>query len=445
MPEDYRIHRIKSQYLWLEKLRWVAIFGVFISLFASKLIGLELPYFDLFNLGGLLIVHNVTFHFLINLAESKSEHKKLKSLKNLVLSQIIIDLLLLTLLIHFSGGIENPFMFFYPFHIVISSILFSRKTSRRIAFFSILLLSLLALLEFFKLIPHYNIYPHLQYYNDVLCMIAILIIFAISAIIIVYLTGTIASRLYEQENANIEANLELSIANNELHRKDQIKNEYVLRVTHDIKGHLAAIQTNLAVLTKGYAGKIDEKQSQYINVAYNRTTNLTEFVMDLLKLTQMRLSNSHENHFFSVSQSINKVCASIQATAIEKQLSFKWKVEDDLNFSGDQFSIEEAVSNLILNAVKYTPPKGNIDVLTYKKDNKIIIEINDTGQGIPYDEIGNIFNEFYRASNAKATAEGTGLGLSLVKQIIDQQNGEIKVTSILEKGTNFSIYLPLSA
>jgi signal transduction histidine kinase len=443
MIEDYRIQRIQSQYLWLEKLRWLAIAGVFISIISTKLISLNLPYFELLTLAGILIVHNIIFHFLYKLEEPKPENKKLRRLKNLVLFQIIIDLLLLTLLIHFSGGIENPFMFFYPFHIVISSILFSRKTSRRIAIFSILLLSLLAISEFFKLVPHYSVYPHFQYYNDALCMVAILMIFALSAIIIVHLTGTIASRLYEQERENIKTNHDLFIANKELQRKDQIKNEYVLRVTHDIKGHLAAIQTNLAVLAKGYAGEIEEKQAPYINAAYNRTISLTEFVLDLLKLTQMRLSNNIENHRFSISQSVQKVCSSISPMTKEKNLYFNWLIDIDLFITGDQFSVEEAVANLLLNAVKYTPPQGSIMVEVHQKENNIIIEIIDTGQGIPENEIGNIFNEFFRASNAK-DAEGTGLGLSLVKQIIDQQKGEIKVSSTLGKGTTFSIFLPAS-
>lgn len=443
MIEDYRIQRIQSQYLWLEKLRWLAIAGVFIAIISTKLTSLNLPFVELITLVGILIVHNITFHYLFKLEESKPELKKLRRLKNLVLFQIIIDLLLLTLLIHFSGGIENPFMFFYPFHIVISSILFSRKTSRRIALFSILLLSLLAISEFSKLVPHYSVYPHFQYYDDALCMAAILMIFALSAIIIVHLTGTIASRLYEQERENIKTNHELFIANKELQRKDQIKNEYVLRVTHDIKGHLAAIQTNLAVLAKGYAGKIEEKQAPYVHAAYNRTISLTEFVMDLLKLTQMRLSNNIENHRFSITQSVQKVCSSINPIAKEKHLNFNWLIDIDMFITGDQFSIEEAVSNLLLNAVKYTPPQGSIMVEAQKKGNQIVIEIIDSGQGIPEKEIGNIFNEFFRASNAK-DAEGTGLGLSLVKQIIDRHKGEIKVSSTLGKGTTFSIFLPAS-
>lgn len=444
MIEDYRIQRILSQYQWLEKLRWLAIAGVFISIISARLISFNLPYFELLTLVGILIVHNITFHYLFKLEASKPEFKKLRRIKNLILFQIIIDLLLLTLLIHFSGGIENPFMFFYPFHIVISSILFSRKTSRRIVFFSILLLSLLAISEFFKLVPHYSIYPHFQYYDNVLCMAAILMIFALSAIIIFYLTGTIASRLYEQESENIKKNHELFLANKELQRKDQIKNEYVLRVTHDIKGHLAAIQTNLAVLAKGYAGIIEEKQAPYVHAAYNRTISLTEFVMELLKLTQMRLSNNIENHKFSISQSVQKVCSSINPIAKEKHQNFNWLIDLDLFVTGDQFSIEEAVANLLLNAVKYTQPQGSIMVEVHQKGNIIVIEITDSGQGIPEKEIGNIFNEFFRASNAKETTEGTGLGLSLVKQIIDQQKGEIKVVSTLGKGTTFSIFLPAS-
>jgi signal transduction histidine kinase len=99
--------------------------------------------------------------------------------------------------------------------------------------------------------------------------------------------------------------------------------------------------------------------------------------------------------------------------------------------------------NILANAVKYTPCNGKIDIRVNDKGNTILIQIKDTGIGIPNDELPKIFEEFFRASNAKEIEkDGTGLGLSIAKQVIERHNGKIWVESEKGKGSTFSIELP---
>ncbi|MHC4186413.1 MAG: ATP-binding protein [Planctomycetota bacterium] len=201
------------------------------------------------------------------------------------------------------------------------------------------------------------------------------------------------SELQKQEKAAREANLQLR-------EKDRIKDEYVARVTHDIKGHLAAIQSCLAVASDGAASSLSDRQSDFMNRAARRTTQLSNFVKELLNLTQMRLS-------------------------------------------GQVNSINEMITNLLFNAVKYTPENKSVHLEAKSYDDFVQIDISDTGIGIPADEVAHVFDEFFRASNAKKTEkDGTGLGLSIVKQIVERHGGEITVESRQGEGTKFTVTLP---
>jgi len=243
--------------------------------------------------------------------------------------------------------------------------------------------------------------------------------------------------LQKQEKALREANIKLT-------EKDRIKDEYVSRVTHDIKGHLAAIQSSLYVAANDTIGPLNEKQSKFMNKALKRTSQLTSFVRELLNLTQMRLSGRLEMKAFSLPDSISKALASIANRTKEKSITVSSNVEPSVGeIVGNEFSITEMVTNLLFNAVKYTPENKTVHLEAKSCGNHVQIDIIDTGIGIPAEELGNVFDEFFRASNAqKNEKDGTGLGLSIVKQIIEQHGGEISVESIEGQGTTFTIILP---
>jgi len=112
---------------------------------------------------------------------------------------------------------------------------------------------------------------------------------------------------------------------------------------------------------------------------------------------------------------------------------------------GDQFSINEMITNLLFNAVKYTPENKTVRLEAKDQGDSVKIDFADTGIGIPADEVGSVFEEFFRATNAKASEkDGTGLGLSIVKQIVERHGGKISVESQEGQGTTFTVILPKS-
>ena len=246
--------------------------------------------------------------------------------------------------------------------------------------------------------------------------------------------------LRKQEAALRQANLKLQ-------EKDRIKDEYVSRVTHDIKGHLAAIQSCLYIASNESFGTLNEKQSDFMSRARNRTSQLTAFVKELLNLTQMRLSGRLEMQAFSLPDCISKALAGVANRAQEKSISVTSNVDPSVGqIVGNEFSINEMISNLLFNAVKYTPENRTVHLEAKGYDDHVLIDVIDTGIGIPADEIEHVFDEFFRATNAKKSEkDGTGLGLSIVKQIVKQHGGEVSVASQEGQGTTFTVTLPLDS
>jgi len=232
-------------------------------------------------------------------------------------------------------------------------------------------------------------------------------------------------------------------ANDKLTEKDRIKDEYVARVTHDIKGHLAAIQSSLYVAANESSGQLNEMQSKFMDKALNRSTQVTNFVRELLNLTQMRLSGHFNMEPFSLPDVISKSLASIATRAKEKLITVSSEVEPSVGeIIGHEFSITEMITNLLFNAVKYTPENKTVRLEAKSFDDQVQIDIIDTGIGIPADDLESVFEEFFRAGNArKNERDGTGLGLSIVKQIVERHGGEISVQSQEGQGSTFTVIL----
>jgi len=233
-------------------------------------------------------------------------------------------------------------------------------------------------------------------------------------------------------------------ANTQLKEKDRIKDEYVSRVTHDIKGHLAAIQSCLYIAGDQSTGSLNEKQNDFLSRSRRRTAQLTGFVKELLNLTQMRLSGKFETALFSLPNSISKALDICQRKAEDKSITLTSEIDPSVaEIIGNQFSINEMIANLLLNAIKYTPDNKSVHIEAKSCGDNIQIDISDTGIGIPSDELDKVFDEFFRARNAKnSEKDGTGLGLSIVKQIVERHGGRISVKSQQNQGTTFTIILP---
>jgi signal transduction histidine kinase len=364
------------------------------------------------------------------------------SVHKIVSTQISLDLILLTVLLHFSGGIENPFMIYFVFHMVIASILLPAWESFLQAVLAVFLLVLLALLEYEELLIEHRCLEGLVtecIYRDGRLIAAIVFAFGTAIFMIVYMTSSIASQSRNQEEAYWEANIELK-------EKDKVKDEYVARVTHDIKGHLAAIQSCLEVVSNKTLGPLNDRQGEFVDRAQKRTQKLSTFVRTLLRLTQMRLSKRLDMQEFSLNEVVENTIAAASSRAKSKSVALSFEVGESVGtMVGNRFSIEEMLMNLILNAIKYTNENGTVEIVASKDDGFYEVEVSDNGIGIPSADVEHVFEEFYRASNAKKVErDGTGLGLSIVKQIVERHGGTVGVESRVGYGSTFKFRLPLN-
>jgi two-component system phosphate regulon sensor histidine kinase PhoR len=158
----------------------------------------------------------------------------------------------------------------------------------------------------------------------------------------------------------------------------------------------------------------------------------------------MRLSGQFKIAPFSLPASISQALSTVERKAKDKSITVTSNIEPSVDLiTGNQFSINEMLTNLLFNAIKYTPEKKAVHIEAKSHDDYVQIDIADTGIGIPADEVGNVFDEFFRASNAKKSEkDGTGLGLSIVKQIVERHGGQISVKSQEGQGTTFTVTLP---
>ena len=251
------------------------------------------------------------------------------------------------------------------------------------------------------------------------------------------MTASIAEQLRHQQS-------ELAETNAELQKKDNLKNEYVLRLTHDIKGHLAAIQSCLDVVNDQLIGSLNEKQIDLIERAHRRTGKCLNFISALLKLTRMKLTGQLDMENFAVRNVLFNSLATVERKAKDKDITISHQIDEGVDeIYGEPVLIEETLTNILLNAVKYTPAHGKIELNIKDENDCILIEVKDNGIGIPETDLQHIFEEFYRAENArKIEKDGTGLGLSFAKQVVERHNGRIWASNNPEGGSTFSIWLP---
>ena len=238
---------------------------------------------------------------------------------------------------------------------------------------------------------------------------------------------------------------ELQTINRKLIEVNKQKSEFIRKVTHQLRAPISAIQSCLKVVTEGYGPK--NIHMDMIKRAENRTEKIIPLINDLLDLATTEEIVKHElKEDIDLSNILQRIIDLMNEKAGRKKVKLNLMIKETLPYiKARTEDIEDVLINLIDNAIKYTPSEGNIEVIANRDRKKIVVEIKDTGMGIPEEEIRHVFDEFYRAENARTTEkEGTGLGLAIAKKIIETYGGTIVVESKVNEGTKFTINLPAS-
>ena len=322
---------------------------------------------------------------------------------------------------------------------ILSSIMLSVRESVFVATLAIILVGTLVFLEYKGYIPHYHLqgFGSSELYRIPKYLYISGIVFIFVSYTLLYITNYIVSNLKRFERSS-------RIANIELRKHDRIKNTFVLRLANDIKGHIYAIQNSLNVFKGQTRSKLDPNQDEMLNRAFKRTQIVSIIIKDLLNLTRMQMLDEFAIDKYSLRESIFRVVKNVSRQADEKSVSIETYIDENIEtIYGNQTSTEEMLSTLLLNAIKYTEERGHVKIAVYDMRLNVAIDIEDNGIGIPKDSLKKIFEDFYRAPNARSfSQDGTGMGLSIVSEIVKKHKGKIRVESEENEGTAVSVILP---
>ncbi len=232
----------------------------------------------------------------------------------------------------------------------------------------------------------------------------------------------------------------------QLKELERMKADFVAMVTHELRAPVAAIEQQLTVILKGLAGEINERQARMLGRAKERAKGLLDLVKDLLDLSKIEAGMQVQYmEPVDIGELLTKVVDLMQPQAQQKGLMLEFEIGKDLpSVNADATNMEGVFTNLISNAIKYTPEGGLVKVTGKKEGDYIRIDVQDTGIGISEKDLPRIFERFYRVKTEKTRQiVGTGLGLSIVKQVVDAHLGTIDVESVENQGTHFVVRLPI--
>lgn len=227
---------------------------------------------------------------------------------------------------------------------------------------------------------------------------------------------------------------------------DRMKSEFISIASHQLRTPLSAINTYANLLSSGYEGDLSEGQQAQMQIIISSVNRMNELINTLLDISQLEAGTlSVQLRQTDIKNLLGKTVKELNELAKAKGIHLKVTCPaQDIVMNCDPLLLGEIYTNLISNAIKYTPDNGSVKVGLDVKENDIVFKVDDTGYGIPKAMQDQVFTKFFRGSNIqKKDTTGTGLGLYMVKQIADVLGGKLWFKSQENKGTSFCFALPL--
>ena len=243
---------------------------------------------------------------------------------------------------------------------------------------------------------------------------------------------------------------ELERANQELRKIDEIKSEFVSIASHELRTPLASIKNAVQLILKGKTGEINENQAKFLQMAERNIDRLTSLLNNLLDLSRIESGKVFMNfEEIGLRGTIEFTLSSFKPQTDGRSIQLRMDVPAELpSVYADREKLEQILTNLIGNAIKFTPEGGEISVSArpfHENKNMVTISVRDSGIGIPEDELEKVFEKFHQVEGSLTrTVAGTGLGLAITKGLVEASHGSIWVESEIGKGSTFTFTLPIS-
>ncbi len=451
-PEEATLIRRVHYFI---SFRWIGVVAlVAMALFAKYILHIGVPLAPVFGIAAIVALYNLFFWFKARDLARESASAIVPKARSAVLLQSIIDLMALTALVHFTGGVENPFIFLSVFHIIIVSVLLSYKTAYQVATLALFLLCSLVVLECAGAIPHIHLEGFIaqELCHNRLYLAAVLSALAGTLYASTYVATSIAGELRkrQREVASLKDRCLIDLgaleeANKKLMELDRLRTHFLAMASHDLKAPLAAVQSYLQVILGGFVGEVNEAQRDMLERSSIRIEELLKLINDLLDATRIEAGQIvQEMEETSLAEVVEDALENVRSSAAEKGLELITDVPEALpEIMASPRRLVQVLTNLLNNAVQFTPSGGRITLRVRELDEHLQVEVMDTGIGISPEDMPRIFEEFYRGKDVET--KGAGLGLAIAKKIVEAHGGKIWAESPYpesERGSKFTFTLP---
>ncbi|MBU0558884.1 MAG: HAMP domain-containing histidine kinase [Bacteroidetes bacterium] len=438
---------IRRRNLWFIKLRYTAVLVLIGFVFAGQYL-MDFYFTDqqvnaLLMIALSILIYNSLIHAIrLKIGCNPDSFNCM----HLSLIQMLLDLTALMLLVYYTGTIFSPLNVFFIFHMVIGSLILPNYLVYVICGLIISIYSSLIYYQYIgALESHYisGLYlspiAHNLNYN-----IVFVLVFSFLMLMTVILANRIAGNLLKREG-------QLREMLDKLDEQERTKQKHIMGIVHEIKSPITAAESLVDLILQNYLGPISEPVETKLLRVRTRLDDSLYLINNILKISKLRLLNESFTNDVDINTIIRKLIDDNIESANKKRIKINFLQQNVENtiVEGEASLLELALSNVLGNSIKYTETGGRIDIKLAIDQKYLSVSVVDDGIGIPEKEVSSIYKQFFRASNTRRyEAEGSGLGLSLVKEIIQHHNGIINVKSPSgigakeRPGTNMTIKLP---
>ncbi len=440
------------------KLRWLVALGIIgCTLVASQVFDIGFPTLPVYIICAVIALYNLLFFRWTQSLQKEEAGLVVKKAQNQGNIQILVDLVALTVLLHYTGGIENPFIFLYLAHTIAASIVLPKRQAYILATLAIFMITLVVSLEYANVIPHVNLegFALPDRYKQFSRVIGVLFTVATLVYGCTYVVTAVSGELRRRQREMVrlrdqlleKRTMELERASDEIAKLEDERRRFARFlgvVAHDLQSPLVATQSFISYILDGFTGTITDGQRDLLERGVRRIDGLLTLITDLLDIPRIETGQiTREMREISLNEVVKRSLEGLDNLAQQKGLTLKVELPESApKVNGASRRLQQVITNLVSNAINYTN-EGTVSVRVVDSDNEALVEVVDSGIGILPEDLPRLFNDFFRGSNVGS--KGTGLGLSISKRIVEAHGGRIWAESPApetKKGSRFAFTIP---
>ena len=353
--------------------------------------------------------------------------------RGLAHAQIICDLLAVAALVHYIGGVENHFVILFVFPMIVASEFFSKAIAYAYATVAAVLVNVIGWGEYlFYESAHHPlcvlaggdaarceplVAPGAA--HDWVFVIQVCFVITFAVYVTVFIASSIATRLRSREE-------ELEVAYGDLQSLELVKSQFMQKTSHELRAPVGALQSLLKAALHHFSG--DPKGGNLVARAVDRTEQMLDLIDDLLRYSRLRTAaKDMRREDVELAEIVRRTADLFRPRAEEQNVRLDIHVQPAA-VRGSRDGLADLVNHLVSNAIRYTPAGGLVTVRVGASGGRARLVVEDTGIGIPEDELSHVFDEFFRGREAKkVSAHGTGLGMTIIRRVVEMHAGRIDV------------------